>query len=88
MPALTDPVHPVRPDSIESDLASLVPIKQVEAICGVGEATVRNWARIGARGADGRLHKLPRVRLGKRSYVPREGLAQFLSAVIRPHATA
>ena len=81
-------VHPVSVDTIEADLARLVPIKEVQRICGVSEATVRNWARVGAKGADGRVHRLSKVRLGKRSFVAREALSSFLTAVIRPHVTA
>lgn len=71
----------IDPDAMAVDLGSCLATSAVASRFGVTEATIARWRAVGCRGADGRNHVLPSIRVGGRVVTHRADLAIFLAAL-------
>lgn len=84
-PAQSSKRHTPDPSAIDADamvdLGSCLTTSAVASRFGVTEATIARWRAVGCRGADGRIHVLPSIRVGGRFLTHRADLAIFLAAL-------
>lgn len=87
-PAQTQPSkrHTPDPSAIDADamavdLSSCLTTSAVAKRFGVTGATIARWRAVGCRGADGKVHVLPPLRVGGRVVTHRADLAIFLAAL-------
>lgn len=68
-------------DAMAVDLGSCLTTSAVASRFGVTEATIARWRAVGCKGADGRIHVLPSLRVGGRVVTHRADLAIFLASL-------
>lgn len=84
--ATADSARLVSPASIDLDrlgdeLAQAMTLAEAAKVVRSTPATLHRWTTAGVPGADGRVHKLAALRIGRRKLVRRSDLEAFLVAL-------